>query len=182
MQRLPVYLVFDTSASMYGAAMESAVEVSKLIINQLIALQPKLGIIWVSVITFSISSIEKVEFCSLDDFSHFELPPIGGISCFGSAIDLLNQIIDRDCQLPISSQDGDWKPIVILFSDGAFSDNWQSNPHITMLINRSTIISIACGNDLDEVQLGEIGSFVFHPENLSIDLISSFIKLTPWNL
>lgn len=182
MQRLPVYLVFDTSASMYGAAMESAVEVSRLIINQLIALQSKLDIIWVSVITFSIKSIEKVQFCPLDDFSHFELQPIGGISCFGSAIDLLNQIIDRDCQLPISSQDGDWKPIVILFSDGAFSDNWQSNPHITMLINRSTIISIACGNDLDEFQLGEIGSFVFHADSLSIDLISSFIKLTPWNI
>lgn len=182
MQRLPVYLVFDTSASMYGAAMESAVEVSRLVVNQLIALQPRLGIIWVSAITFSTKSVEKVKLCTLDDFSSVELQPIGGISCFGSAIDLLNQIIDRDCQLPISSQDGDWKPIVILFSDGAFSDNWQSNPHITMLINRSTIISIACGNDLDEFQLGEIGSFVFHPENLSIDLISSFIKLTPWNL
>ncbi len=182
MQRLPVYLVFDTSASMYGAAMESAVEVSGLVIKQLRALQPKLGIIWIGIITFETKSVEKVKFCPIDDFSPFDLQPIGGISCFGAAIDLLSQTIDRDCQLPIPSQDGDWRPLVILFSDGAFSDNWQSNPHISVITNHSTVISIACGNELDEFQLGKLGSFVFHAENISIDLINSFIKLTPWNL
>ena len=73
MQRLPVYLVFDTSASMYGAAMESAVEVSGLVIKQLRALQPKLGIIWIGIITFETKSVEKVKFCPIDDFSPFDL-------------------------------------------------------------------------------------------------------------
>jgi len=179
--RLPVYLILDISASMYGAPIIAVKEGVKLLCNQLLEMPSVRESVWISMITFGTTALECVKLTPLKKFQSVDLHA-GGITSLGAAFDLLEKSIDRDVQVNLESGKGDWLPLVYLFTDGEPTDDWE--PALNRLKSRvektvGAITLFASGAVADEKVLKKISSYVIHIDSISVDYLKNSFKWIP---
>ena len=121
MRRLPVYLVLDTSGSMYGEPIEAVKNGVQTLISTLRSDPYALETAFISIITFNTNAQQVT---SLTELASFQQPTIdaGGCTALGGALELLAQKIDAEVTKTTAEQKGDWKPLVFLMTDGEPTD------------------------------------------------------------
>lgn len=112
MRRLPVYLLLDTSGSMYGEPIEAVKNGVQTLISTLRSDPYALETAYISIITFN-SSAQQIS--PLTDLATFQQPNIDASGCtaLGGALELLSQKIDTEIVKTTAEVKGDWRPLVL---------------------------------------------------------------------
>lgn len=141
MRRLPVYLLLDTSGSMYGEPIEAVKNGVQTLISSLRSDPYALETAYLSVITFN-SSAQQVT--PLTELAAFQQPKIdaGGCTAMGEALTLLAQKTDSEVTKTTNDQKGDWRPLVFILTDGEPTDDL--NKGIAEFKKRKFGMVVAC--------------------------------------
>ena len=124
MKRLPIYILVDTSGSMEGEKIEkvkSGLEGMKRVLSTTIETQDST---FVSLILFNSSAEIAVK---LTPIRGFQIPNLtaGGMTSYADALSTLVACYNTDVVKRTASNQGsaDYKPILLMFSDGAPTDS-----------------------------------------------------------
>lgn len=141
MRRLPVYLLLDTSGSMYGEPIEAVKNGVQTLVSSLRQDPYALETAYLSVITFE-SSAQQIT--PLTELSAFQQPNLsaGGCTAMGEALALLAQKVDTEVTKTTNDQKGDWRPLVFILTDGEPTDDL--NKGLTEFKKRKFGMVVAC--------------------------------------
>ena len=175
MRRLPVYLLLDTSGSMYGEPIEAVKNGLNLFITSLRQNPYALETAYISVITFD--SIAK-QTVALTDLINFQVPSIEaqGATSMGAALNLLCDCIDKEVVKNTTEQKGDWKPICFLFTDGCPTDNIDKAVERVKKYKFAALVGCAAGSGADKGVLHKITDSVVVLDTLDKNGIEKFFQ------
>lgn len=175
MRRLPVYLLLDTSGSMYGEPIEAVKNGVQVLISTLRVDPYALETAYLSIITFD-SSAKQIT--PLTELSMFQQPDIeaNGCTALGEALSLLSLKVDQEIVKTTPDQKGDWKPLVFIMTDGVPTDD--INKGIAEFKKRKFGMVVACaaGQGADTRILKQITESVVQLDTADSATIKSFFK------
>lgn len=127
MRRLPIYFVIDNSKSMLsGVGAETIKNALNSFMNGLRGEPIALETAYLSLITYSEFAIQHNQLTDLNQFKVPSMVPLSRNKSFGSALSLLSYSIENEVvQQPSLNNKGDWRPLAIIFTNGAPTDDWQ---------------------------------------------------------
>lgn len=175
MRRLPVYLVLDTSGSMYGEPIEAVKNGVQTLISTLRSDPYALETAFISIITFNTNAQQVT---SLTELASFQQPTIdaGGCTALGGALELLAQKIDAEVTKTTAEQKGNWKPLVFLMTDGEPTDDITHG--LAEFRKRKTGMVVACaaGTGANTNTLKQITENVVSLDTADSATIKAFFK------
>ena len=175
MRRLPVYLVLDTSGSMYGEPIEAVKNGVQTLISTLRSDPYALETAFISIITFNTNAQQVT---SLTELASFQQPTIdaGGCTALGGALELLAQKIDAEVTKTTAEQKGDWKPLVFLMTDG--EPTYDITHGLAEFRKRKTGMVVACaaGTGANTNTLKQITENVVSLDTADSATIKAFFK------
>ena len=175
MRRLPVYLLIDTSGSMYGEAIEAVRNGLQVLVAALRQDPHALETAYLSVITFDSSARQVIPLTELMDFQQPELRA-NGMTAMGEALSLLADCIQREVVKGSYEVKGDWKPIVFLLTDGAPTDDLDRGINAIRQVKTSTFVACAAGSGADTGTLKRITETVVSLDTADSTTLKAFFK------
>lgn len=178
-RRLPVYLLIDCSESMIGGGIEAVLAGITAMLAKLRTDPHALDTVHLSVITFDAEARVVVPMTPLLDFQEPALTIRPGTS-LGAALKLLADRIQSEVRKTSHDTKGDYRPLVLLLTDGQPSDDWKaalSRIGVQVKPRPANIYAIGCGTDVDYSVLQSISDVVLRMEDMGAD---SFGKLFVW--
>lgn len=175
MRRLPVYLLIDTSASMFGEPIESVKDGLKSLLLSLRQDPYALETVYLSVIEFDIKASQVVP---LTDLMSFKVPSLktGGATALGEALTLLSDRINIEVRKTTMEEKGDWRPLVFIFTDGNATDDLQKGINSLSQVTTGMVVACAAGNKADDAELLKITGLVVKLDNADTSAISAFFQ------
>ena len=135
--------------------------------------------VYLSVITFDASARVAVPLTSLLDFQEPELRVRPG-TALGAALELLADRMREEVRTTVAGGRGDYRPLVLLLTDGQPSDDWRT-PLVRVGVQArprpANIYAIGCGLDVDYAVLQGITDVVLRMDDMSHE---SFARLFVW--
>lgn len=175
MRRLPVYLLLDTSGSMYGEPIEAVKNGVQVLISTLRQDPYALETAYLSIITFNSSAQQIIP---LTELSTFQQPNIDASGCtaLGEALALLATKVDSEVTKTTPEVKGDWKPLVFIMTDGEPTDDL--NKGLTEFKKRKFGMVVACaaGQGANTDTLKKITECVVQLDTADSATIKSFFK------
>jgi uncharacterized protein YegL len=135
--------------------------------------------LWISVITYD---REIKEIAPLTELVTFQLPeitcPQSGPTMTGAGLEYIIQQVKRDVIKGSTTQKGDWKPLLFVFTDGKPSDLPLYREKITEIknLNFGAVVGCAAGPKADNVILKELTENVIHLDSTDSQTLKSFFK------
>ena len=179
MRRLPVYFLLDTSGSMYGEPIQALNNALSGMINNLRQDAQALDSLLISIITFD---REVKEIAPLTELVSFQLPeitcPQSGPTNTGAGLDYIIQQVKKDVIKGSSTQKGDWKPLLFVFTDGKPSDMALYREKIIEIksLNFGAVVGCAAGLKADDAILKELTDNVVHLDSADSSTLKQFFK------
>lgn len=175
MRRLPVYLLLDTSGSMYGEPIEAVRNGVQVLVSTLRQDPYALETAYLSIITFN-STAQQVT--PLTELSAFQQPNIdaNGCTALGEALALLAQKVDTEVTKTTAEVKGDWKPLVFIMTDGVPTDDIQKGLAEFRKRKFGMVVACAAGNGADTSVLKQITECVVSLDTADSGTIKSFFK------
>lgn len=171
-RRLPVYLLLDCSESMAGEAITQLQAGIASMVEHLQSDPHAIETAFVSVIAFSNDARQLVPLTEIMAFTPPKLSVRTG-SALGAGLRVLMDCIRREVRKTTPTAKGDYKPVVILFSDGQPTDDWEPVAE-ELRKHRSpslaNIYAIGCGPDADFSALREITDIVLKMPDMKPDM------------
>jgi uncharacterized protein YegL len=157
-RRLPIFILVDCSESMAGEPIKAVIDGLYRFCLDLKTDPQSIETAWLSVISFS-SGAELVT--RLTELLNVYPPnlTVGPGRCLGAALDLLSDRIAKEVRRPTSAHKGDYKPLVLLLTDGQPTDNWRealARYRAASARYVANFIAIGCGGAVDITVLREI--------------------------
>lgn len=178
-RRLPVYLLIDCSESMIGGGIEAVRSGFAAMLFKLRSDPHALETVHLTVITFDAEARTLVPMTPLLDFQAPELHIRPGTS-LGAALNLLADRIQSEVRKTSHETKGDYRPLVLLLTDGQPGDDWKSSlDRIGAQVKPrpANIYAIGCGEDVDFSVLQSITDVVLRMDDMGPE---SFGKLFVW--
>lgn len=175
MRRLPVYLLLDTSGSMYGEPIEAVKNGVQTLISTLRGDPYALETAYVSIITFN-SSAQQIS--PLTELAAFQQPSInaGGGTALGGALSLLAQKIDTEVIKTTTEVKGDWRPLVFIMTDGVPTDDLSKGLSEFKRRKYGMVVACAAGQGASTDTLKQITENVVQLDTADSATIKSFFK------
>lgn len=175
MRRLPVYLLLDTSASMYGEPITAVKNGIQILVSTLRQDPYALETAFISIITFNSKAQQIVP---LTDLISFQAPDIEaqGMTALGDALALTADCIEREVIKTTEHQRGDWRPLVFLMTDGEPNHGWQAGLEKFKALKLSMVIGCAAGEEANTETLKKIANVVVRLDTADVATIKAFFK------
>ncbi len=178
-RRLPVYLLIDCSESMIGQGIEAVRAGLHTMLGSLRRDPHALESVCLSVITYDATARLECPLTPLIDFQEPQLTLRPGTS-LGAALSLLADQIQFEVRKTTYDTKGDYRPLVLLLTDGQPSDNWRAPLNrigAAVLPRPANIYAVGCGIDVDYSVLQNITDVVLRMDDMGPE---SFGKLFVW--
>ncbi len=175
MRRLPVYLLLDTSGSMYGEPIEAVRNGVQVLISTLRSDPYALETAYLSIITFDNTAKQVTP---LTELSAFQQPNIdaNGCTALGEALELLAQRVDAEVTKTTAEVKGDWKPLVFIMTDGEPTDNLNKGLAEFKKRKFGTVVACAAGAGANTNTLKQITENVVSLDTADSGTIKAFFK------
>ncbi len=175
MRRLPVYLLLDTSGSMYGEPIEAVKNGVETLISSLRSDPYALETAFISVITFD-SSAKQV--APLTELAAFQQPAIDASGCtaLGEALALLAARVDAEVTKTTAEQKGDWRPLVFIMTDGEPTDDLNKGLNEFKKRKFGMVVACAAGQGANTNTLKQITENVVQLDTADSATIKAFFK------
>ncbi|QIU92791.1 vWA domain-containing protein [Bacteroides faecium] len=175
MRRLPVYLLLDTSGSMYGEPIEAVKNGVQVLISTLRQDPYALETAYLSIITFNSSAQQIIP---LTELSTFQQPNIdaNGCTALGEALALLATKVDAEVTKTTPEVKGDWKPLVFIMTDGEPTDDLNKGLAEFKKRKFGMVVACAAGQGANTDTLKKITECVVQLDTADSATIKSFFK------
>lgn len=178
MRRLPIYFLIDVSESMVGEPIKNVQLGMKEIIQELRTDPYALESAYISIIAFA-GSAHQIQ--PLIELSQFYPPleyPIGSGTALGCALDFLSSSIEREVMKNTTTQKGDFKPLIFLFTDGSPTDNYRAAFDRWNCKHRkgTNLVAVSIGDNVNTKILGQITENVLLLKNTKASDFRNFFK------
>lgn len=175
MRRLPVYLLLDTSGSMYGEPIEAVKNGVQVLVSTLRSDPYALETAYLSIITFNSTAQQLTP---LTELANFQQPEIDASGCtsLGAALSLLAQKVDQEVTKTTSEVKGDWKPLVFIMTDGVPTDDITQGLAAFKNCKFGMVVACAAGKGADQNILKKITESVVSLDTADSATIKSFFK------
>ena len=175
MRRLPVYLLLDTSGSMYGEPIEAVRNGVNVLVATLRQDPYALETAYLSIITFD-STAKQIT--PLTELSSFQPPVINANGCtaLGEALSLLASCVEKEVTKTTAEVKGDWKPLVFIMTDGVPTDNLSKGLNDFKSKKFGTVVACAAGAGADTNTLKQITENVVSLDTADSATIKSFFQ------
>lgn len=175
MRRLPVYLLLDTSGSMFGEPIEAVKNGVQVLVSTLRSDPYALETAYLSVITFN-SSAQQIT--PLTELANFQMPNIeaSGCTALGEALWVLSDCVKREVVKTTREVKGDWKPLVFIMTDGVPTDDIKPGLDAFRQCKFGMVVACAAGRDADTNVLKQITECVVSLDTADSATIKSFFK------
>ncbi len=175
MRRLPVYLLLDTSGSMYGEPIEAVKNGVQVLVSTLRSDPYALETAYLSIITFNTTAQQLTP---LTELANFQQPEIEASGCtsLGAALSLLAQKVDQEVTKTTPEVKGDWKPLVFIMTDGVPTDDITQGLAAFKNCKFGMVVACAAGKGADQNVLKKITESVVSLDTADSATIKSFFK------
>ena len=175
MRRLPVYLLLDTSGSMYGEPIEAVKNGVQMLISTLRSDPYALETAYLSIITFN-STAQQIT--PLTELAAIQQPNIdaGGCTVLGGALELLAQKVDSELTKTTAEVKGDWRPLVFLMTDGEPTDSITKGLEEFKKRKFGMVVACAAGQGANVNTLKQITENVVQLDTADSATIKAFFK------
>lgn len=175
MRRLPIYLLLDTSGSMYGEPIESVKTGVQTLISTLRSDPYALETAFISIISFNSSAQQIVP---LTDLATFQQPSIdaGGCTAMGEALSLLAQKIDAEVTKTTADKKGDWRPLVFILTDGEPTDDLNKGLTVFKSKKFGMVVACAAGMGANTDTLKKITENVVQLDTADSESLKAYFK------
>ncbi len=177
-RRRPVYLLLDTSSSMFGAPIQAVQQGVHLIHRELLNNPHAIETVYLSVITFDTTAKQIVQLTSVENFTPPTLKAEGN-TALGAAITLLNEALDRELHPNTEGRKGDYRPLIFLLTDGAPTDLWKepvAKLKARTLNKIGSLVALGCGPNVNTETLKDITDDVLKMSDTNPDSLTQFFK------
>lgn len=175
MRRLPVYLLLDTSGSMFGEPIEAVKNGVQVLVSTLRSDPYALETAFLSVITFN-STAQQIT--PLTELSAFQQPNFeaSGCTALGEALELLANKVDSEVVKTTTEVKGDWKPLVFLMTDGEPTDDLNKSLAEFKKRKFGMVVACAAGQGANTDTLKKITECVVQLDTADSATIKAFFK------
>jgi len=175
MRRLPVYLLLDTSGSMFGEPIEAVRNGVNVLVSTLRQDPYALETAYLSIITFD-STAKQIT--PLTELASFQPPVIdaNGCTALGEALSLLASCVDREVTKTTAEVKGDWKPLVFIMTDGEPTDSLTKGLADFKQKKFGTVVACAAGAGANTNTLKQITENVVALDTADSATIKSFFQ------
>ncbi len=175
MRRLPVYLLLDTSGSMYGEPIEAVKNGVQTLISTLRSDPYALETAYLSIITFN-STAQQIT--PLTELAAIQQPSIdaGGCTVLGGALELLAKKVDSEITKTTAEVKGDWRPLVFLMTDGEPTDSITKGLEEFKKRKFGMVVACAAGQGANVNTLKQITENVVQLDTADSATIKAFFK------
>ncbi len=178
-RRLPLYLLLDTSGSMFGEPIAALNNGVSLLIHTLSNDPIALDSVWVSIITFNSKITQLQPLTALADIPLQNINcPRSGPTLTGKALEFLEKKVKVEVRKNSANQKGDWRPVLVIFTDGKASDSSLFNKMIQPIkdLNFATILACGAGEKVDFSELEKLTTNIMRLDTLNGEDFMKFFK------
>ncbi|MDO4435016.1 MAG: VWA domain-containing protein [Cardiobacteriaceae bacterium] len=176
-RRLLTYLCIDTSGSMRGEPIEAVNTGLSALMNALRQNPYALESVYLSVVTFDSVIKEVLPLTALEQVNMPEIVcPESGATFLGEALEHIAMAVQRDRIVSTAQQKGDWRPILIVLTDGKPTDLQvfrEAVPKIKAL-SFGNIVACAAGPKADVNYLKQLTDNVVSLDTMDSSGFSQF--------
>lgn len=161
MRKLPVYVLVDTSGSMFGEPIEAVKNGFAVLISALKRDPQALEMAYLSVITFAAEAKQILPLTEVAQVTPQNFTASGG-TAMGAALGLVVNCANREVAKYTPDSKGDYKPLVFILTDGAPTDNVDVHLPAFNAYKWGIVVACAAGTDAKPEALVKIAG----PENV----------------
>ncbi len=175
MRRLPIYLLLDTSGSMYGEPIEAVKNGIQVLYSALKGNAYALETAYLSIITFD-SNAKQI--LPLTEVAQLQQPEISASGCtaMGEALKLVAERASQEVAKNTYEQKGDWKPMMFIMTDGAPTDDLDKGIAEFNKEKWGMVVACAAGTGAHTDTLKKITNNVVKLDTTDKDEIAAFFK------
>lgn len=179
-RRLLTYLCIDTSGSMNGEPIVAVNAGLQALLTSLRSNPYALESVHLSITTFDSEIKEVLPMTPVADITLPEITcPKSGATLLGAALEHIYAQVQRDVRKSSATEKGDWKPMLVILTDGKPTDTMAYSEIIPSLQSAgfAKILACAAGPKSDAAQLKRLTDFVVSLDTMDA---TSFAKFFEW--
>ena len=178
-RRLLTYLCIDTSGSMNGEPIVAVNAGLQALLTSLRSNPYALDSVHLSITTFDSLIKQVLPITPIADVMLPEITcPQSGATLLGAALENICDQVQRDIRKTSATEKGDWKPILVILTDGKPTDTMAYSQVIPRLqtVGFARIVACAAGPKADPVALKRLTEHVVSLDTMDAGSFSKFFE------